>query len=157
VSQFPQSGTLSLQLSKCVPAATFFAIIPRPTISSSPSNWNLLCAFPLAPQIWLTSMRIYKSYLHMHTYICFTALWTFSRITWVSWYQNQSGFYWSKRQWVAVASARLHAWLCVCTPYLATEHVDGLWRKATPPQSGQCEKSRVVPVSVQHHRKWLDN
>jgi len=40
---------------------------------------------------------------------------TLSRTTRVSWYQkgkNQSGFYWSKRQWVAVASAgpyaRLH-------------------------------------------------
>jgi len=44
-----------------------------------------------------------------YTYIHFTALWTSSGITRVSRYQNQSGFYWIKRQWVAVASAGLYA------------------------------------------------
>jgi len=39
-----------------------------------------------------------------HTHICFMGLWTLSGITWVSRYQDQSGFYWSKRQWVAVSS-----------------------------------------------------
>jgi len=43
------------------------------------------------------------------THAHFTTLWTLSRITLVSQYQNQSGFYWSKRQWVAVASAGLSA------------------------------------------------
>jgi len=33
----------------------------------------------------------------------FTALWTLSK--WVSQYQNQSGIYWSKRQWMAVTAA----------------------------------------------------
>jgi len=33
---------------------------------------------------------------HTHTHICFTALWTLSRITHVSRYQNQPGFYWNK-------------------------------------------------------------
>jgi len=32
-----------------------------------------------------------------------------SRITRVSWYQNQPGFFWSMRQWVAVASAGTYA------------------------------------------------
>jgi len=44
-----------------------------------------------------------------HTHTCthprFTALWTLSGTTRVSQYQNQSGFYWSQAQWVAVASA----------------------------------------------------
>jgi len=44
------------------------------------------------------------------------ALWTLSGITQVSQYQNQSGFYWSKRQWVAVASAGLHL-VCICRAF----------------------------------------
>jgi len=43
------------------------------------------------------------------THIHFLALWTLSRIIRVSRYQNESGFYWSKRQWVAVTSARPYA------------------------------------------------
>jgi len=43
------------------------------------------------------------------TYVHFAALWTLSGIPQVSQYQNQSGFYWSKRQWVAVASAGPYA------------------------------------------------
>jgi len=44
---------------------------------------------------------------HTHNYLM--ALWTLFGITQVSHYQNQYGFYWSKRQWVVVASAGLHA------------------------------------------------
>jgi len=51
-------------------------------------------------------MAMHINYYH---YIRFTALWTLSGITRVSWYENQSGFYWSKRQWVAVASAGPYA------------------------------------------------
>jgi len=46
---------------------------------------------------------------HTRTHIHFTALWTLSGITWVSRYQKQSGFYWSKRQSVAVGSAGPYA------------------------------------------------
>jgi len=46
---------------------------------------------------------------HTHTHIRFIALWTLSGITRVSQYQNQPGFYWSKRQWVAVVSAGPYA------------------------------------------------
>jgi len=45
-----------------------------------------------------------RTHARTHTHR-FTALWTLSGITWVSRYQNQSGFYWSMRQWVALASA----------------------------------------------------
>ena len=44
------------------------------------------------------------THTHTHTHIRFTALWTLSGIARVSRYQNQSGFDWSKRQWVAVAT-----------------------------------------------------
>jgi len=38
-----------------------------------------------------------ETHTHTHTHIRFTTLWTLSRITRVSRYQNQTGFYWSKR------------------------------------------------------------
>ena len=44
-----------------------------------------------------------------HTYTSVLRLPGLSGITWMSRYQNQSGFYWSKRQWVAVASAGKYA------------------------------------------------
>jgi len=44
-------------------------------------------------------------WLTQHTHIHFMALWTLSGITQLSWYQSESEFYWSKRQWVALASA----------------------------------------------------
>jgi len=59
-----------------------------------------------------------------HTHIRFMALWTLSWITRVSRYQNQSGFYWSKRQWVAVASAGPYA---ICTSPQTDNHT------STPP------------------------
>jgi len=66
-------------------------------------------------------MHKYNNSMHTRTHACmhahartracayFTALWTSSGITWVSRYQNQSGFYWSKRQCVAVVSAGPYA------------------------------------------------
>jgi len=50
-----------------------------------------------------------KSALHTHTrtHTRFMALWTLTRITHWSRYQNQSGFYSSKRQWVAMAYENL--------------------------------------------------
>jgi len=49
-------------------------------------------------------MTLINTYTHP-----FYGLWTLSGITRVSRYQNQSGFYWSKRQWVAVAAAGPYA------------------------------------------------
>jgi len=55
---------------------------------------------------------VWSEFLHKNAVFCTCAYihpfnGPFSRTTWVSRYQkgkNQSGFYWSKRQWVAVAS-----------------------------------------------------
>jgi len=44
---------------------------------------------------------MFTSTSSIHTYICFTAVWTLAAITRVSRYQNQSGFYWSKGQLMA--------------------------------------------------------
>jgi len=57
---------------------------------------------------------------HTLTHICFTALWTSSRIIRMSRYQNQSRFYWSKRQWVAVASAVPYANRHLCHRQITT-------------------------------------
>jgi len=53
---------------------------------------------------------------HTHTHNHFTALWTLSGTTWVSQYQKDETMkvkpvwiYWSKRQWVAVASTGPYA------------------------------------------------
>jgi len=54
----------------------------------------------------------YCHYYYYYYYYCFMAPWTVSRTTLVNWYQKGKTrkvkpiwIYWSKRQWVAVASA----------------------------------------------------
>jgi len=46
-------------------------------------------------QVKLASFKSNELYLLHSTHTCFMAIWTLSKITWVSRYQNQSGFYWS--------------------------------------------------------------
>ena len=58
---------------------------------------NLLCIIVISILLWPRVFG-YKQLVNLscwrpHTHIHFMALWTLSRITWVSRYQNQSGFY----------------------------------------------------------------
>ena len=64
------------------------------------SLWGVLLQ-PLKLQPWTIQQQ---KCIHTHPFNV-----PLSRTTWVSRYQNQSGFYWSKRQWVAVASAGPYA------------------------------------------------
>jgi len=75
-------------------------------------DWlNSVKAVPAAPVQVQTDRHRHTTYIHthLHTYVRFTTRWTLSGIARVSRYQNQPGFYWSKRQWMAVASAGTYA------------------------------------------------
>jgi len=85
-----------------------------PSFLQSPhctSKWHL-SQYALSHAVYSAWPRLHHTYIHtyIHTYTRLTAL--FPGTTRVSRYQkgkNQSGFYWSKRQWVAVASAGPYA------------------------------------------------
>jgi len=92
------------------------------TVTLSPmwQTWLLSQLNPFTNEtiwLWVTEQPVFLTHacthacMHTHTQtlIHFMTLWTLSGITWVSWYQNQSGFYWSKSQWVTVASAGPYA------------------------------------------------
>jgi len=55
----------------------------------------------------LTVLQHTHTHTHTHTSILRPS--GLSEITRVSWYQNQSGFYWSQRQWVVMASVGPYA------------------------------------------------
>ena len=72
------------------------------TSVSTPFGWS-------APLFCSVALDLPQDMYHTHTHTCLTALfpglpgWAGTRKV------NQSGFYWSKRQWVAVASAGPYA------------------------------------------------
>ena len=84
---------------------------------------QLTCFFSVNTALSVTNQRhTADTHAHTHTHRDhFTTLWILSGITRVSQYQNQSGFYWSKRHWVAVASAGPYAnrprWITMLAPH----------------------------------------
>ena len=73
-----KSGTLSLHLSVPVPVLTPFVVTSRPTTASRPSN--PLNPSPLAPQIRLLFLRVYKLYLLTYLLTIFVLPASFSKL-----------------------------------------------------------------------------
>ena len=81
----------------------------------------------------------------------------------VSWYQkskNQSGFYWNKRQWVAVAS--FGPYVCKSAPRsrqitMPAPHHSGFYRPDTLPATQPTASKHICSIYIHKHTKHNAN
>ena len=93
-----------------------------------------------------------KSALLTRTHARLTAL--FSGTTQMSWYQkgkNQSGFYWSKRQWLAVASAGQYKSLHLAPDRQPHQHPTTLFLQARCPSCRPTNSVKALKATEPHN------
>ena len=93
-------------------------------------------------------------YTHAHTHIFKGPLPGTNRVSWYQKSKNQSGFYWNKRQWVAVAS--FTPYVCKSAPRsrqitMPAPHHSGFYRPDTLPATQPTASKHICSIYIHKH------